>query len=145
MWRRCLALAAACHEAGALFVVDEAHGLGLAGSSALPGARFAAAQGCVQTLLWLPAARSWGHRRLIAADDPIIETIVNAGRAFIFSTAPVPAASAALARSMQLVQAHDDWRDQLRDRVVWLRRCLREQGWSVSDDPTPIIPLCLRR
>ena len=80
---------------------------------------------------------------LLAAASPIVETVVNQGRAFIFNTASVPAASGALARSMQLVQQHDDWRQALLDRVVWLRRRLRDDGWEVRDDPTPIIPLPL--
>ena len=76
---------------------------------------------------------------LIAASSPIIETIVNQGRAFIFNTAPVPAAGGALARSMQLVRGHDDWRQALRDRVVGCQQ-LAADGWSVRNDPTPIIP-----
>jgi 8-amino-7-oxononanoate synthase len=138
------ALAEVCAEAQALFVVDEAHGLGLAGSAQLPGAGFAAAQGVRPDIVMATGGKVLGSQGgLVAAATPIIETIVNAGRAFIFSTAPVPAASAALARSMQLVQTNDVWRVRLRDRVLWLRERLCQQGWAVRDDPTPIIPLLL--
>ncbi|MFW5830224.1 MAG: aminotransferase class I/II-fold pyridoxal phosphate-dependent enzyme, partial [Planctomycetota bacterium] len=77
----------------------------------------------------------------IVADAPIIEWIVNKGRSFIFSTAPVPAAVGAAIGSLDLLNKQPELPEQLRQRAAELRSGLQQLGWQVPDGRSPIIPL----
>ena len=133
------AIAACCRQHDAMLIIDEAHGMGVLG----PGGRGGAAAAGVQPdLLLVTGGKSFGAQGgVVLGDQLLIDHIVNAGRAFIFSTAPAPAASAAWTRAVQLVQENPQWADDLRRRSQWLRRRLQQQGWQVPDGDTPIIPL----
>ncbi len=133
------AIHALCERHGALLVVDEAHALGVVG----PGGRGLCADlGLTPDLRIATCSKSLGSQGgLIAGDRDLIELCVNRGRAFIFSTAPVPAAMGAAHAALTLLDDQPELPALLVARATALREALRAQGWAVPAGRSPIIPL----
>ncbi len=132
-------IAALCRDQGALLVVDEAHALGVFG----PGGRGLCAElGVVPDLRIGTCSKTFGSQGgFLAGDRELIELAVNRGRAFIFSTAPVPAAVGAALGALDLLTAHPQWPAELVAHAIALRTALATQGWEIPAGRSPIIPL----
>ncbi|MEK7412678.1 MAG: 8-amino-7-oxononanoate synthase [Planctomycetota bacterium] len=135
------AIHALCRAHGALLLVDEAHALGVLG----PHGRGLCAEVGIVPDLWIANCSKTlaAQGGLIAGDRDLIELIVNRGRAFIFSTAPVPAASGAAVGALNLIRNRPELQTQLADAAQEIRRGLQAQGWDVPPGRTPIIPVLI--
>lgn len=130
---------ALCRSRGALLVVDEAHAVGVLG---------AGGRGLCHELGIVPDLRVGTCSKALAAqggfvcgDRELVELVVNAGRAFIFSTAPVPAASGAAVAALDVLRDRPALPGTLRAAADEVRNALRAQGWEVPPGRTPIIPV----
>jgi 8-amino-7-oxononanoate synthase len=134
-------IAALCREHGALLVVDEAHAIGVLG----PGGRGACAEHGVQADVRIgTCSKSLGSQGgFIAGDRDVIELVVNRGRSFIFSTAPVPAAMGAATESLDLLREEPHLPERLRAEALEVRSALRAQGWNVPEGRSSIIPIII--
>lgn len=128
-----------CDRYGALLLVDEAHALGVLG----PEGRGLCAEAKVRADIRVGTlSKSLGSQGgFLAADRDIIELMVNRGRSFIFSTAPVPAAMGAAVETLTLLHEKPELPQQLCAIAQQLRQDLRAQGWVVPEGRTPIIPV----
>ncbi len=99
------ATAAVCAEHDALLVVDEAHGIGVAGAGrgAVNAAGLAGAEHVVVTATLSKALGSQGGA--VLGSHLVREQVVNAARTFLFDTALAPAAAAAAAAACRIVVA----------------------------------------
>lgn len=107
--------------------VDEAHAVGCLG----PGGRgAAAAQGVEPDILVGTFGKAYGAAGAFVVGPPELKRLlINAGRPFIFSTAPPePVAAMALAG---LRRADDALRERLAANAERLRTGLRQLGWEV--------------
>lgn len=96
-------LSAVCAEAGALLVVDEAHGLGVHGPGLVHAAGLAWLPHVVVTATLSKALGSQGGA--VLGSPAIIEHLVNAARQFIFDTALAPAAAGAALAALEILIA----------------------------------------
>jgi 8-amino-7-oxononanoate synthase len=130
-----------CDRYGALLVVDEAHAIGVLG----PGGRGLCAEvGIIPDLLVGTCSKSLGSQGgFIVGDREVVELVVNRGRSFIFSTAPVPAAMGAAVATLDLLRENETLPAQLLALAATVRSALKEQGWTVPDGRSPIIPVML--
>jgi 8-amino-7-oxononanoate synthase len=133
------ALAAVCARRGALLVVDEAHAIGVVG----PGGRGAcAAAGARPHALIGTCSKSLGSQGgFIAGSRTVVELVVNRGRSFIYTTAPVPAAAGAAVAALDRLRKDPSAGARLLARAAGLRAQLRQQGWTIGDGDGPIIPI----
>ncbi len=128
-----------CQKHGALLVVDEAHAIGVLGPA---GRGLCAELGVVPDLLVGTCSKSLGSQGgFLAGDRDVIELVVNRGRSFIFSTAPVPAAMGAAVATLDLLRRHPELPAQLVEESSALRKQLQAQGWNIPNGRTAIIPL----
>ena len=135
------AIHALCRERGALLLVDEAHALGVLGPD---GRGLCAELGIVPDLRTATCSKALAAQGgIIAGDRELVELVVNTGRAFIFSTAPVPAASGAAVAALNVLRDADGLCDQLAQASAEVRTALRKQGWNVPEGRTPIIPVII--
>jgi 8-amino-7-oxononanoate synthase len=128
-----------CRQRGALLVVDEAHALGVLGPA---GRGLCAELGIVPDLRTATCSKALAAQGgIVAGDRDLVELVVNTGRAFIFSTAPVPAASGAATAALDVIESREGLQASLAAAAGELRAALRGQGWNVPEGRTPIIPL----
>jgi 8-amino-7-oxononanoate synthase len=122
-----------------VLLVDEAHALGVLGPEGA-GAAIGVDDDRVVVLGTLgKAAGAAGG--FIAGPERVIDLLINAARTFIFDTAPPPAIAFAARVGIMLARTADDRRARLFAKTHRLRSGLRELGYSISDDETPIVPV----
>lgn len=142
--RRCVAL---CEEHGATLVVDEAHGSGVLGAT---GAGLIEALGLSDhpvvragVVVSTASKALGGLGGIVTASQVVVDTLVNRGRAFIYTTAVPPGQAAALLAALDVVREEPVRRGRLRQISEHARSVLACHGWELppSELPTPIIPL----
>lgn len=114
-------LAAACHEYGALLIVDEAHGLGVAGPAGhglVAALGLAGRPGIVVTATLSKALGSQGG--VILADPAVIEQVVNRARPFIYDTGLAPAATGAAFAALGVLSRRPELVQVIRRRIEHL-------------------------
>lgn len=80
---------------------------------------------------------------LVAATEPVIETLVNTARPWIYSTAQPPLLAAAALQSLQLIAGANDRRAHLAALIAHLRQRLAHLPWPLMASQTPIQPLLI--
>ena len=135
-------LARVAAESGAGLLVDDAHGLGVAGadgrgSLAAAGLPVTAVTAMVGTL-----GKAFGtFGAFVAGSEEVVETLVQRARSYIYTTAPPPAVAAATRAALRLVR-EEPWR---RTHVLSLARRFRAGarglGLRLTPSASPIQPL----
>ena len=135
----------------ATLIVDEAHATGVLGASGAGLIEHQGVTGRVPVVISTASKALGSLGGLVTASRPVIDTLVNHARAFVYSTSPPPAQAAAITAALAVVR-DEPWR---RQRLAHLSQRLRESltaaGWphlvgrasrpSSEDIPTPILPL----
>jgi 8-amino-7-oxononanoate synthase len=134
-------LARVCERHGAWLVVDDAHGFGVLG----PQGRGAAAHfglGGERLVYVGTLGKAAGvSGAFVAAGAPVIESLIQQARTYIYTTASPPALAHALLKSIELI-ASEDWRREHLARLVGrLKSALAETAWPLLPSDTPIQPL----
>lgn len=139
-------LASACEEAGALLVVDEAHGLGVHNAGVVARLGLAGLPHVVVTATLSKALGSQGGAVLGSA--AVVEHLVNRARAFIFDTALAPAAAGAALEAIGIVRSSPALGARVRTRVLELADAL---GVEAPDGavlsvpmPSPVVAVAAR-
>jgi 8-amino-7-oxononanoate synthase len=137
-----LALAATGEHA--LFVVDEAHGVGVMG---LEGRGACAAAGLSARdvpVLVAPLGKAFGGQgALVFGATPLIEHLLQAARPYVFSTAAAPALAAAMSANLLALRTQGWRRAKLASLVARFRRGALRHGLPVLESNTPIQPVVL--
>ncbi|MGW2679499.1 8-amino-7-oxononanoate synthase [Streptomyces sp. NPDC001436] len=132
--------AAACREAGAALVVDDAHGLGVLGEGgrgALYAAGLAGAPGVVATMTLSKSLGSQGGAVLGPAR--VIRHLVNTARAFIFDTGLAPAAAGAALASLRLLRREPQRADRVREVAAELYGRLTASGLTSARPDAAVV------
>lgn len=118
----------AAYPNGPWLFVDEAHAVGCLGPD---GRGVAAAQGVAADAIVGTFGKALGAAGAFVVGPPELKALlVNAGRSFIFTTAPPePVAAMALA-AVRIAAGDAERRERLADRARRFRGHLRELGWS---------------
>lgn len=130
---------------GAWLMVDEAHATGLYGTRRSGLIEALGLSGRVEVQMGTLGKALGASGGFICGSRTLIAYLVNRARSFIFSTAPVPAASAAGLAAVQLVQSTEG---ELACQTLWQRvretqQITRALGWPVADSVGAIVPLIL--
>jgi 8-amino-7-oxononanoate synthase len=127
---------------GAWLVVDDAHGLGVVGASGRGTLEhFGLGTEAVPVLVGTFGKAFGTCGAFVAGTKPVIETLVQRARTYIYTTAPPPALAAATRAAIGLA-ARETWR---RERVLALTRrfraAAREADIPLTGSMTPIQPI----
>ena len=79
----------------------------------------------------------------VAAEQAVIDTLVNHANSYVYTTAPPPALSVALLQSLQLIEQGDALRANLHDLIAQLRNGLSDLPWPLMPSETAIQPLLI--
>ncbi|QKT04987.1 8-amino-7-oxononanoate synthase [Ectothiorhodospiraceae bacterium 2226] len=116
------ALAQAAQAAGAWFMVDDAHGLGVCGSGGEGSVAQHGLTGEAVPLLMGTLGKALGtFGAFVAADEVLIETLIQQARPYVYTTALPPAIAAAALAAVTLVREEPWRRRRLAERVAQFR------------------------
>ncbi len=134
-------LLALCERHDAWLLIDDAHGFGVLGAQGRGSlAHFGIASERVICMATLgKAAGVFGA--FVAAEQAVIDTLVNHARSYVYTTATPPALASALLESLRQIEQGDGLRGHLHQLIAQLRSGLRGLPWHLMPSATAIQPL----
>jgi len=132
-----------CAATNTNLIVDEAHAVGVFGAA---GSGLIEEFGIVTEvfLSMNTAGKALGvSGAFVAGDEWAIEYLINKARAFIFSTAPLPAIAEALKTAIEIVLKEKERREKLLNLSFFFRQLLNENGINVSTENSQIVPIVI--
>ena len=138
-------LLALCEQYDAWLLVDDAHGFGILGEQGR-GSLFhhkdSAGLASPRIIYMATLGKAAGvSGAFIAAEQVVIDTLVQHARSYIYTTASPPALSCAVLASLRLLQKEEWRRTQLSKLIAQLRAGLIGLPWMLMHSDTPIQPL----
>ncbi|MDH5391927.1 MAG: 8-amino-7-oxononanoate synthase [Gammaproteobacteria bacterium] len=137
-------LAHACQQYDSYLMLDDAHGMGVLGENG---------RGCMEhfdldasavPVLMGTLGKAFGTAgAFVAADEEIIEYLIQHARTYIYTTAMPAALAEATRASLKLVQTESWRRDKLKQLIKTFRQAVSEMGYELMDSETPIQPLVI--
>jgi 8-amino-7-oxononanoate synthase len=127
----------------AFLIIDEAHAFGCCGKT---GAGIAEELGILNDIDIIVATLSKSAGCMggfLAADKCVIDFLINKARTFIYTTAPLPANSAAALCALEIIKTSDDKRKRLKDNSDYLRTKLKKLGFNTGESSSHIIPIII--
>ncbi len=136
-------LLALCEEHDAWLYVDDAHGFGVLGKQGRGTVSHynLNSQRIIHMATLGKAAGVFGA--FVAADQVVIDTLVNHAHSYVYTTATPPALSGALLASLGLIERGEERRLHLQRLIAELRGGLRDLPWQLMPSATPIQPLVI--
>lgn len=137
-------LLALCQRFDAWLLLDDAHGLGVLDEQGR-GSLYAPQEverNSPHLIYMATLGKAAGvSGAFVAAQAPIIETLIQHGRTYGYTTATAPLLAHALLTSLRLMR-QDSWRrEQLAQLRTRLRQRLQSLPWKLLPSDTPIQPL----
>ena len=137
-------LARTARRADAWLVVDDAHGLGVAGASGRGTLEECGlGSGDVPVLVGTLGKAFGSFGAFVAGDADLIEYLIQKARTYIYTTALPQPVAAASRRALALAQSEDWRRTRLGSLIERFRRNAAEAGVPLALSRTPIQPVVL--
>jgi 8-amino-7-oxononanoate synthase len=135
-------LAEACASAGATLAVDDAHGFGVLGATGA-GAVEAAGLGLDEVpVLMCTLGKAVGtFGAFVAGSVPLVESLLQRGRTYVYTTALPPAVAAATRAALRLLREEAWRRSAVLDRVRQFRAGAAALGLRLLPSSTPVQPI----
>jgi 8-amino-7-oxononanoate synthase len=136
-------IAALCRRHDAWLIVDDAHGFGVLGQEGV-GALERIGRNATRLAYMGTLGKAAGvSGAFVAGSAELIETLLQRGRSYLYTTASPPALASALRSSLAIVR-NEAWRRQrLCEHVAQLGETLRLQRWKWLGSSTPIQPVVI--
>jgi 8-amino-7-oxononanoate synthase len=128
-----------CVQHDAWLLIDDAHGFGVLGDQGR-GSMFGIHSKRIIYMATLGKAAGVSGA-FVAAEQAVIDTLINHARTYIYTTAMPPALAHATLHSLKLINAGDALRLQLHTRIAQLKRCLTDLKYPLLSSDTAIQPL----
>lgn len=125
----------------ALLCIDEAHATGVLGTKGRGGAELMGAEAEIDVTVGTLSKALGGIGGFVAGSRAMVDWIVNAAGAFIYTTALPPAACAAAMAALELVDAEPERRAKVLDLATRLRDGLASRGWDTGPSCSQIVPV----
>ena len=136
-------LLALCEQHDAWLYVDDAHGFGVLGEQGRGSlAHFGIASQRIIYMATLGKAAGVSGA-FVAAEQLVIDTLVNHAHSYVYTTATPPVLSVALLQSLQLIAQGDALRAHLYQLIGKLRNGLADLPWQLMPSETAIQPLLI--
>ncbi|MFA6921320.1 MAG: 8-amino-7-oxononanoate synthase [Gallionella sp.] len=136
-------LLALCEQYDAWLLVDDAHGFGVSGEAGRGSlSHFGIASPRIIYMATLGKAAGVSGA-FVAAEDIVINSLINRSSSYVYTTAAPPALSVALIESLRLIAAGDELRAHLLSLIAQLRKGLKGLPWALMESNTAIQPLII--
>lgn len=133
-------------NAGALFMVDDAHGIGICGKG---GRGSTALAGIKPEILVVTFGKAFGlSGAAVLVDEPLADYFVQFSRPLIYSTAIPPALAYTLKEAVEVIEKGENLRTRLAQNIAYYRKKMAELdlqhfGIEVIDSTTAIQPIVI--
>jgi len=134
-------LAAVAQKNGALLLVDEAHATGVFGPGGSGLIREYQLESAVNLSMGTLSKALGGYGGFVACSEAMRALLVNRARAFIYTTAPPPAAVGAALGALDVLEKNPGWGTELLKHSAAFRDQLRADGFDVMQSASQIIPI----
>jgi 8-amino-7-oxononanoate synthase len=134
-------LLALCEQHDAWLLVDDAHGFGVLGEQGRGTLSHFGLDSPRIILMGTLGKAAGVFGAFVAAEQVVIDTLVNHARSYIYTTATPPALASAVQASLRLIAQGDASRAHLQLLIVHLRGGLRDLPWKLMPSTTAIQPL----
>ncbi len=130
-----------CSSYDAWLLVDDAHGFGVTGVKGRGSlSHFGLTSERIIYMATLGKAAGVSGA-FVAAEQLVIDTLINDAKSYVYTTAAPPALSAALLQSIKLIEQGDARRSHLHHLIGRLKAGLRALPWGLMPSDTAIQPL----
>jgi 8-amino-7-oxononanoate synthase len=126
---------------GGLVIVDEAHATGLHGPGGAGRVEELGLRGRVLATVHTGGKALGCGGAWVAGPAEVRDTLVNAARSFLFSTAPLPVLAVALEAALDVLEAEPGRRAEVHAKAARLRCSLRAAGADVGRSASAIVPV----
>jgi len=134
---------ALCERHDAWLYVDDAHGFGVLGEQGRGSlAHFGIVSPRIIYMATLGKAAGVSGA-FVAAEQVVVDTLVNHAHSYVYTTATPPALSVALSQSLRLIEQGDALRAHLQKLITQLRAGLSDLPWQLMPSETAIQPLLI--
>lgn len=132
-----------CKETDTALIVDEAHAVGIYGAEG---------SGLIEELMLAEdiflsvnsAGKAFGvSGAFVCGADWAIDYLIQKARTFIFSTAPVPGAIAAVDAALDITEKEPERREQLLVKAAYFRKLLSEHAIAIAPGSSQIVPIII--
>ena len=132
-----------CEQYDAYLYVDDAHGFGVLGEHG---------QGCLshfnikspRIIMMATLGKAAGVAgAFVAAEQVVIDYLIQNARSYVYSTPAPPALSATLIQSVTLIEQGDDLRAHLQHLIATLKANLQLKNWVLMPSDTAVQPLVI--
>ena len=135
-------IAAACREAEASLLVDDAHGFGVLGATGAGSVEEAGLTlGDVPVLMCTLGKAIGTFGAFVAGSEVLIESLLQRARTYIYTTALPPAVAAATREALRVLPDEPERRARVRAHAARFQSGVRALGLQAMPSTTPIQPL----
>ena len=127
----------------AQLLIDEAHATGVLGACGRGAAELLGVEDAVDVTVGTLSKALGALGGFVAGPAPLIETIRNTGRAYIYTTAPPAALCAAAMSALDIVRDEPQRRQRLLALADELRSRLEDAGVGTGDSRSQIVPVLI--
>jgi 8-amino-7-oxononanoate synthase len=136
------ALSALARQQAATLMIDDAHGIGVLGSTGLGSLQSSGLCASDVPLLIIPAGKALGgHGALILSSNEIIQHLLETARPYLFSTAPAPAMAAGLSEALNLLVRAPEYHQQLQTNIAAFKQLAQQAALPVMPSSSAIQPV----
>jgi len=125
---------------GAIVAVDDSHAHGVLGETGKGTTEHFGVEVDIITGT-LGKALGGAAGGFVAADEPVIELLIQRSRPQLFSNALPPATSAGAIAALEILECEPERISKLHENVRYLRKNLGGIGYEVIESPTAIVPI----
>ncbi len=127
----------------AQLLIDEAHATGIFGETGRGVAELLGVEDQIDATVGTLSKALGTLGGFVAGPRPLIETIRNRGRSFVYTTAPPPAICAGACEALRIVQSEPQRRLRLLNLADEFRRRLNDARIDTTDSQSQIIPVLI--
>ncbi len=128
----------------AMVMADEAHAFGVLGPNGRGLAEHLGVEDQIDIQMGTLSKAAGAFGAYCCGNSDLIELVLNRARSFVYTTGMPPSVAAAGCKALEIM-ANESWRrEQLLKNAQDIRKGLKDLGFDVSSDPTPIIPVVLK-
>lgn len=133
-----------CKAEGGTLILDDAHGFGVLGArGGGTTEHFGLAAPDVPIVVGTFGKAFGGAGAFVAADEVVIEALMQFARPYIYTTAIPPALCCAMTVSLRIVEGEPALRQRLHSNIHRFRRLALARGVPMAASNTPIQPIIL--